>query len=146
MANPSKQKGTAAETAVVRYLLEHGVIAARVPLAGAADIGDVHALNGRIVIEVKSRKAHPSPAQIAAWMAETDREAGHVLACEVGVLVVKRPGSGPANAGDWTVHMHAEDFVLLSGSVANYLDDDTAAALVTMSLASFTALLRGWAK
>ena len=39
--NKSKQKGTRAETKVVRYLEDHGIKARRKALAGSKDEGDI---------------------------------------------------------------------------------------------------------
>jgi hypothetical protein len=140
----SKDIGTAAETAVVRYLIEHGVIADRAALAGANDRGDIHALRGAVVIEVKSRKTAPSAGQIAAWMGELDRAAQRVTSCDVAALVVKRPGAGPANAGQWWVHMRAFDFLTLLRADGVPCEGEQQMAVLTMSLADYTALLRWW--
>jgi hypothetical protein len=101
MTNPPKQRGTAAETAVVRAATAHGIPARRVALAGNKDQGDVHLWDGRVVIEVKSRRGHPSWTEIDGWWHETEAECGRVTNCDIGVLVVKRPGTGVARAGDW---------------------------------------------
>lgn len=140
----SKDIGTAAETAVVRYLIEHGVIADRAALAGANDRGDIHALRGAVVIEVKSRKTAPSAGQIAAWMGELDRAAQRVTSCDVAALVVKRPGAGAANAGQWWVHMRAIDFWTLACADGVPWEMAQQMVSVTMSLADYTGLLRWW--
>ena len=56
MANPNKNKGTAAETAVVKYAWTQGFHEAeRIALAGANDQGDVVLQrNPKIIIEVKA--------------------------------------------------------------------------------------------
>ena len=101
MANPSRNKGTAAESAVVKLAHAHGIPARRCALAGNQDQGDVHLYNGRVVIEVKAHKGHPSWTQVDAWWHETEAECGRVPMCDIGVLVIKRPGSGLAYAMDW---------------------------------------------
>lgn len=94
--------GTAAESAVVRYLRTAGFPhAERRALRGNHDAGDVTGTPG-ICWEVKGGTAArmASDGLIQAWLDETDKE--RVAAgADVGVLVVQRPGIGPANAGRW---------------------------------------------
>jgi hypothetical protein len=115
MANPSKAKGTSAESAVVRHLVEHGVDAARVTLHGNKDQGDVFIRIGKylITVEVKSYKTWASARQIERWLDEADLE-GLNADADASVLVVKRPGSGPANVGDWLVYMRADEWEWLA--------------------------------
>lgn len=73
MPNTSKQKGTRAETNVVRFLAAHGIDAHRKALTGSKDCGDVevHAKGlGQVVLEVKTGKqtANPTRSQIDKWM------------------------------------------------------------------------------
>lgn len=59
MANPSKAKGTRAETRVVQYLKCHSIFAERKALAGSADQGDLRIItkDGKeITAEVKTGK------------------------------------------------------------------------------------------
>lgn len=109
MANPPKQRGTAAESAVVKLAQAHGIPARRVALAGSKDEGDIHLYSGRVVIEVKSRRAHPTWTQVDKWWHEMEAEAGRVPMCDIGVLVVKRPGSGLAMACDWFAWIMLEE-------------------------------------
>ena len=94
MANPSKNKGTAAESAVVRYLRDQWGIATaeRIALAGAADQGDVRVFPG-LHLEVKAGNAahNASRSQCEKWMQEAEREAVNAR-CPV-YLVVKRKGT-----------------------------------------------------
>lgn len=110
MANPSKQKGTAAETAVVNYLHERGFVnVERRALAGQLDKGDIAGLAG-FAVEVKACKA----MQLASWVAEAQVEAfnAHV---PYGVVWHKRTGrSQPA---DWYVTMTGATFVDLAWHV-----------------------------
>lgn len=104
--NPSKQKGTAAESAVTRYVREHGFgTAERRALAGSADLGDILLCPGAVV-EVKAGAAAEgaSDGQIARWLEETERERVNAGAA-VALLVTKRKGVGHANAGRWTAHL-----------------------------------------
>lgn len=115
MVNRPKNKGTAAETAVVRYARANGFpLAERLALAGAKDQGDIR-LTRHIHLEVKGGKAAEtaSDTQIAAWMEQAAIEAGNadVPYC---FLVTKRAGKGPKNAGDWWVHANISDLILLN--------------------------------
>ena len=108
MANPSKAKGTAAETATVRYLFTRGITATRAPQHGNQDRGDVWAhptAHGhRLMIEVKAgdQAANPSMGQVAKWQEETDAEAARVPDCDAAVLLLKRKGSAdPATWPAW---------------------------------------------
>jgi hypothetical protein len=97
-----KDIGTAAETAVVRYLRTAGFPhAERRALAGTHDLGDIVGTPG-VCWEVKGGKAAKtaSDGQVAAWLGETERERRNAGA-DVGVLVMARSGIGPANAGRW---------------------------------------------
>ena len=100
--------GTAAETAVVRYLTAHGFPhAERRSLRGALDAGDVTGCPG-LCVEVKGGDAArtASDGLIAAWMQELAVEISHADAT-TGLLVVQRAGVGPANAGRWWAYMPA---------------------------------------
>ena len=114
VTNPPKQRGTLAESTVERLInaLLPGA-ARRVALKGNHDAGDVHVWGGKVVLEVKSRRQWASPKQIEAWLGELERECMNVPQCSLGALVVKRPGSGPASAGDWLVYLRADEFGLL---------------------------------
>src|SRR5690606_36898147 len=102
----SKDIGTRAETAVVRYLRGAGwPHAERRALTGARDLGDVTGTPG-IVWEVKARKALISDREIAEWMDETETERVNADA-EIGVLVVRRAGVGEGNAGRWWAYLPA---------------------------------------
>lgn len=100
--NRSKNVGTAAESAVVRFLAANGFPhAERRALRGSLDCGDVTGTPG-ICWEVKGGTAArtASDGLIAAWLVETDVERVNARA-DIGVLVVQRAGIGPANAGRW---------------------------------------------
>lgn len=93
MANPSKQKGTRAETKVVRYLKEHGFTARRQALAGSDDMGDIEAYapetTTKMIIEVKAGKqtAAPSRSQIEEWCKQAKVEAKNAGGHPVLVIV-----------------------------------------------------------
>lgn len=97
MANPSKDKGTRAETAVVRYLQGTGWPSAeRRASNGAADRGDITG-TPYICWEVKYRDKMPGDGQIGLWLIETDTERENAKA-DLGILVVRRPRS---SVEDW---------------------------------------------
>jgi len=88
MSNPSKRKGTSAESAVVAWLQAAGFVhAERRALAGVNDRGDIAGLPG-VVVEVKNCKAF-SPAQ---WCKELEAEIANAAA-STGVVIAKRPGT-----------------------------------------------------
>jgi hypothetical protein len=95
VANKSKQKGTAWETAVVNYFKEHDLYAHRLPLSGAVDKGDVELLaNGKVItVQCKAAKAF----DLAGWLAATEAQS---LAADTnhGVLIVKAPGKNISRA------------------------------------------------
>lgn len=97
----AKQKGTAAETAVVRYLRDNGFIhAERRPLTGSNDMGDITGC-GPIVFEVKNHKA----LDLAGWLKELEVETANAKA-NIGAVVAKKRGT--TNPGDWYAVMPFE--------------------------------------
>lgn len=115
MARP-KDIGTAAETAVVRYLQANGwPNAERRALRGNLDCGDVTGTPG-ICWEVKGGKAAETAGrkQVADWMAETETERVN-SGSEYGVLVMKRRGTGAVNVSSWEAVMPASDWVRTMG-------------------------------
>ncbi|MFJ8791423.1 hypothetical protein [Streptomyces sp. NPDC102462] len=102
----SKAKGTAAETAVVRYLQAAGFAQAeRRTLAGVQDRGDIAGIPG-VVIEVKNCARQELPA----WVAEAEIERDNDNAT-LGVVWHKLRGkSSPA---DWFVTMSGAQFAQL---------------------------------
>jgi Holliday junction resolvase len=103
----SKAKGTAAETALVKYLRDRGFNARRNPLMGKADRGDIAIEGMDIVIEVKNQKA----LSIPEWLRELDAEKINAESRN-GILVVKPRGVGLDNAGKWWVIQRLEDYDL----------------------------------
>ncbi|MGP4084151.1 hypothetical protein [Streptomyces sp. KR55] len=102
----SKAKGTAAETAVVRFLRSAGFTQAeRRALNGGADRGDIAGLPG-VVIEVKNCARQELPA----WVAEAEIERDNDRA-SLGVVWHKRRGK--ADPGDWFVTMSGAQFAAL---------------------------------
>ena len=86
MANRSKQRGTAWETAIVNCLKAKGwPFTERRALSGNLDRGDIAGIPG-VVIEAKDVKRHT----LAVWLDEANIECTNDKA-DVGVVWVKRP-------------------------------------------------------
>ena len=97
----SKDKGTRAETAVVRYCRGFFPAAERRALHGRHDVGDILLAPG-IIIEVKAGKAAQTASlrKIRDWIAETQREVVNADA-DLGLLVTQRQGLGLSRVEDW---------------------------------------------
>lgn len=106
MSNPSKQRGTLWETAIVTFLQANGFPQAeRRALAGALDKGDIAGVPG-CVIEAKNCKQ----INLAAFLDEATAERDNAGAV-VGAAWVKRRGK--ASAADGYVVMNGTTFVYL---------------------------------
>jgi hypothetical protein len=106
VSNPSKAKGTRAETAVANYLREQGWPAVeRRALAGSSDKGDIAGLRD-LVVEVKACKA----MDLGGWLREAGAEALNAGA-DFGIVFAKRRGK--ADPADWYVVMRGSDLVQL---------------------------------
>lgn len=103
--NPSKQRGTAWETAIVRYLSEHFPYVERRALSGASDKGDIAGLPG-VTVEAKAA----SKLDLSGWLNEAQTE-GINAAARVAVVWFKRRGKGSAGDG----------YVLMDGHTFTYL-------------------------
>ena len=106
--------GTAAETAVVRYLRGHGFPQAeRRALRGAQDAGDITGTPG-VCWEIKGGAAAKlaSDGQVQDWLNDTDKERVAAGAA-VGVLVLQRKGIGTANVGRWWALLPGYQYELL---------------------------------
>lgn len=96
MGNPSKAKGTRAETAVVRYMLDHGIEAERRALTGSSDSGDVKLtddMGRQWVIEIKAGKqtSNPNRTQLEEWLRQTRREGRNAnMPCALCVVRYRR--------------------------------------------------------
>lgn len=146
MSNPSKNKGTAAETAVVRWARDHGYPHAdRQPLRGNRDAGDI-ALTPGVIVEVKNRRLPtgiPTAVDLTEWMRQTESER-EVARADVGILVVKR--NGTTDPGRWFAYVTAWTIaeIITGTSGAVHVHDDRAlGAPVCLTLADLTVLLRG---
>jgi len=98
MSNPSKQKGTSAETAVVKYLKENGFPKAeRRALQGNLDKGDISGVED-VVFEVKDHKK----MDLAGWVKELEVEVENAFAVTGAVIHKKR---GTLDVGEWYATM-----------------------------------------
>lgn len=94
--------GTAAETAVVRYLRAHGwPEAERRQLRGNLDAGDITGTPG-ICWEIKGGNAAKTASDglVTQWLADTERERINAGA-RLGILVMQRAGYGPDRCYMW---------------------------------------------
>lgn len=104
--NAPKRRGTAAETAVVRYLQAHGYPhAERRALRGRADCGDVAGIPG-VAVEVKDC----AKVDLAGWLDEARREAVNARA---GIGVVVRRRRGRPDVGEWFAVLSVADLLRL---------------------------------
>lgn len=105
----SKDKGTFAETHLMKYLVGSGVFpgAHRSALAGSNDIGDIIGCRD-YTIQVKNCRT----MQIPAWLRDTEEQRGR-HGEPFGVLCIKRIGSGVASIGNWHIVMLNEPWKLL---------------------------------
>jgi hypothetical protein len=93
VSNPSKQKGTAAESQVVAYLRNWWPLAERRALAGTLDRGDVAGVPD-FCGEVKACKAF----DLAGWVDELEVERRNANA-RFGAVIAKRRGT--LDVGRW---------------------------------------------
>lgn len=107
--NRSKAKGTAAETAVARWLQTNGhPHAERRTLHGANDRGDIAGLPG-VVVEIKNCKT----VDLAGWVDELQIEMANADA-GIGAVIHKRRGR--TDVGEWYATMPVSVFnKLLNG-------------------------------
>lgn len=106
MTRRSKDIGTAAETATVRYIVPNGFgTAERRALRGQNDAGDITGTPG-VAWSVKGGKQTLSPPDkvIQEWVDDLRKQIVFAKA-DVGVLVLQRHGKGPANAGLWWAYV-----------------------------------------
>jgi hypothetical protein len=108
--NKSGQRGTAAETAVVRALIRLGVAGAeRRRLRGRDDAGDITGWPG-VAVSVKGgdKAKKASDGLIEQWLAELETQRRNANA-EIGLLTVQRKGVGYPNAEQWHAYLHLDD-------------------------------------
>lgn len=94
----AKQKGTAAETAVVNWLKSKGrKHVERRSLNGSSDRGDIAGLPG-VVIEVKNH----ARMELSQWLSELEVEM-HNDKADTGIVIHKKKGT--TNVGEWYATM-----------------------------------------
>lgn len=102
----AKAKGTAAETAVVKFLRDNGFpYAERRALHGTVDKGDITGC-GPIVFEVKNHKT----MDLAGWVKELEVEIANAKA-DAGCVVAKKRGT--TDPGEWYAILPFRDMVAL---------------------------------
>ena len=106
MSNPSKQKGTRAETRVVKYLTAHGLKAERKPLKGNKDEGDIQVYLGDtsdywLSLEVKTGKMthNYSRKQLKEWLDQAIVEGSNCK--QLCLLIIVRYGRKIEDAEVW---------------------------------------------
>jgi hypothetical protein len=106
VTNPSKDKGTRAETAVLRYAQANGYPDAYRPALAGADLGDVHLVPGRLIAQVKAGKQAQAASlrDIDRWLADTDTQRREASAT-IGILIVQRRGLGLTRVELWDCHL-----------------------------------------
>lgn len=117
MSNPSKQKGTTAETKVVKFLKAHGILAERKALAGDKDKGDIRAVfpdSTEVTIEVKAgmQTASPSRSLMGSWLSQAIRE-GRNSGMPACALVVVRYRHRLCDAEVWIPTEHGRTMMYL---------------------------------
>lgn len=141
MSNPSKAKGTAAETACVRWFRAHGFPHTdRQPLRGNRDAGDL-ALTAGLVAEIKAVSkggtGQPPAQLLGSWMAQAEAERVNANA-EYCLLIVKRAGT--TDVARWWCYVTVHSMSLLLTEVD--LHPVAAGDPVCMSVHTATRLLR----
>ncbi len=102
----AKQKGTAAETAVVKYMKAQGwVHAERRALHGNLDKGDIN-LGSPVVLEVKDH----AKLSLSEWVKELKTEMDNAEV-DAGAVIAKKRGT--MNVGDWYAVMPVDVLVFL---------------------------------
>lgn len=113
MVNKPKQKGTAAESAVVSFLHTQGFpYAERLALQGGKDRGDITGIPG-IVIEVKACQEY----SFNGWLKEAQVERDNAMA-DFGFVVAKPRLVGTTRTGSWYALMFAYEFLDLLSRAA----------------------------
>lgn len=102
----ARQKGTSAETAVVKYLQDHGFpYAERRALHGINDKGDITGC-GPVVFEVKNHKT----LDLAGWIKELEAEMINAKV-NAGAVIAKKKGT--TDVANWYAVMPVSVLVAL---------------------------------
>lgn len=148
MANPSKQKGTKAESDLVKWLRGNGFPhAERLALTGSKDSGDIRLTPlgwtaGLVTIEVKAHattgRGIPADGLLLDWLAQAETERANAGAAHCP-LILRRTGPGAGDPARWWAWIPAWS---LRDLLRAPIDLPDPAAPVCMSVASLAALLR----
>lgn len=146
--NPSRAKGTAAESAIVRWARANGFPwADRQPLRGGRDQGDITLCPG-VIVEAKDHArtgVQITPGTLRTWMAQTETERANARA-DHAVLVVKRGGT--TDPGRWSAYVTAWALaeLIYPARASEAVDSPALTAPVRLDLADLAVLLRcaGW--
>lgn len=111
----TKAKGTTAETAVVSYLNDNGILCVRNPPQGAKDKGDINLLSLPVVVEVKNHKR----MELAEWADEAQAEKANADAT-IAIVAHKRARKG--SPADWYWTLNGEDLVKLLKAASTTLN------------------------
>lgn len=115
----SRRKGTAWETAVVRWLNDHGFPhAERRALHGNHDLGDITGIPG-IVIEAKS----VARLDLSGWVDQAETERRNAAA-DVGAVVHKRRGHGDPGHAYATLPLRDLAWLLRAAGYGTPLDNE----------------------
>ena len=133
MANANVRKGRAAERAVMLLAQSMGIEAIEGRKAGRSDDqGDIWLWptgeGARVVIQVKDEASKiakgvgfPPWGKLQKYWQAAEEQALRVPNCDLCLVVVKKPGSGAANAADWWAFAAADDMSLWAGSADRWL-------------------------
>ena len=102
MTNPARSRGTSFETALMRYLREHGFDVERLRQAGAQDEGDLVVKDGSItILEAKATRRLDTASGVREAMVEKVNYAKHrgLNPDDItGAMIWKVPGKGIGDA------------------------------------------------
>lgn len=121
MSNPSKKKGTAAESKIVKYLRDNGLDAERLALHGAKDEGDIRVwikdcTDIRIEVKAGKQTINPSRTDMLIWEKQTTNEA-YNSGCACFLIVaryrkcIRDYDVWSFNSEKWRHHMYLDEFV-----------------------------------
>lgn len=123
----------------MKFLRDNGFPGAdRQPLRGTDDQGDI-AVTAGIIAEVKTgqRATAASPAQVLAWLDETDRERRNAGA-DIGLLILHPAGRHP---GAWHVWTTQVQMAVMLGGVSEPGPDESMPVMCWLS--DWAAAARG---
>lgn len=136
MVNKPKQKGTAAESAVVSFLRTAGFpYAERLALQGGKDRGDITGVPG-IVFEVKAVQEYA----FSAWLTEARVERDNAGA-DFGMVIAKPRLVGTGKTGQWYALMYSFDYLALVSEAVKKTQKDIPIWKRDMSGSSISTLI-----